>query len=97
MDELSWVEAYNEIELRRAGTGQNMKSNGNAGLKPPDAPKELHVKGTVYKDVFYADIHLLNLITAMEKNPFFQDVQLKEKRHDAAESVLLFELVAKKR
>ncbi len=97
LDELSWGEAYNEIELRRSGTGQNMKSNGNAGLKPPDAPKELHVKGTVYKDVFYADIHLLNLITAMEKNPFFQDVQLKEKRHDAAESVLLFELIAKKR
>jgi hypothetical protein len=97
LEQLTWGEGYNEIELRRAGTNQAMRSNGNGVPKPKDAAKELHVKGAVYVDIFYGDIHLLNFITTMEKNPFFQEVQLKEKRQNADESIMSFELIAKKR
>jgi Tfp pilus assembly protein PilN len=97
LEQLSWGEGYNEIELRRAGTNQAMRSNGTGLPKLKDEAKELHLKGAVYVDIFYGDIHLLNFITTMEKNPFFQEVQLKEKRQNADESIMSFELIAKKK
>lgn len=97
LDQLSWGNAYNEMELRRMGTNQTMKANNAANSKSSDDVKELRIKGEVFTDVFYADIHLLNFITTMEKNPFFKEVQLKEKQRRDGETSLQFELIAKKK
>lgn len=97
IEQLSWGHGYNEIELRRSATNQVMKANGSAANHSSEAVKELQIKGVVYKDAFYADIHLLNFMTAIEKTPFFHEVQLKEKKRDVGDASLFFELIAKKK
>ena len=97
LDQLSWGSAYNETEIRRTEANQAMKANGSTNIKPLGASKELHIKGAVFKDVFYADVHLLNFITTIERNPFFEEVQLKEKQRSLNDSELYFELVTKKK
>ncbi|MBL7996802.1 hypothetical protein JNM05_15655, partial [bacterium] len=97
IERLGWGNAFSEMELRRNLTNQKMQANGSVDANKAAAMKELLIKGTVYKDVFYADIHLLKFMTALEKNPFFQDIQLIEKRRGEGDPVLVFELTAKKK
>jgi len=97
IDELTWGNGYSEIELRRAGTNQKIKATGVEVGKSEANPNQLRIKGTVYKDVFYADIHLLNFISAIEKSQLFKEVTLREKRRDETDDKLYFELVTEKR
>ena len=97
IEQLSWGNAYSEIELRRAATNQAMKSNGSQPNNSTNDGKELRIKGVVYKDVFYADVHLLNFLSAIEKTGFFAGVQLKEKQRDEIDGSLSFVLIAEKK
>jgi AraC-like DNA-binding protein len=91
IEQLSWGRAYNETELRRETTKQTMKAN-NTIAATLDSLKTLNIVGVVYKDDFYADVHLLNFITALEQNPFFHEVRLIEKRREVQGASLRFEL-----
>ncbi|MBL7960112.1 pilus assembly protein PilM [bacterium] len=97
IEQLSWGNAFSEIELRRTATNQAMKSNGSQASNSTNDGKELRIKGVVYRDVFYADVHLLNFLSAIEKTGFFTDVQLKEKQRDEIDGSLSFVLIAKKK
>lgn len=95
VDEMTWGDAFNAIQMDRLKVNKQMQANGmNAANKIE--PNELRIKGVVYKDVFYADIHLLNFISAIEKTNFFTEVSLREKRRDVQDDRLFFEIVSKK-
>lgn len=95
IDELSWGNAFNAIQVDRLKTNKQMQAN-NINAPNKIESNELRIKGVVYKDVFYADIHLLNFISAIEKTNFFNEVSLREKRRDISDERLFFEIIANK-
>ncbi|MBX7152762.1 pilus assembly protein PilM [bacterium] len=95
IDDMTWGNAFNAIQVDRLKVNKQMKANS---MNAPDKieSNELRIKGVVYKDVFYADIHLLNFISAIEKTNFFSEVSLREKRRDVTDERLFFEIIANK-
>lgn len=96
IDRVSWGQSFNEIERRRLESQARMKNNGMVTATSGDS-MTFRVRGAVYLDVFFADVHLLNFINALEKASFFGEIRLREKRHDPEADVTYFELVAPKK
>lgn len=94
IDQVSWGQSFNETERRRQESKARMKDNGLVTATDSNA---FRVRGAVYLDVFFADVHLLNFINALDRASFLEDIRLLEKRHDPEADVTYFELVAKKK
>lgn len=88
LDEIRWGLGYNETEALRLRTAATM-----AMATTKDSM--LEIKGTVYKDLFYADMHLLNFISGLEHTRMFSTVELRDKDRDATTEVVRFTLEAR--
>ncbi len=88
LDEIRWGSGYNETEALRQRTAAAM-----AVTTAKDST--LEIKGTVYKDLFYADMHLLNFISGLEQTRVFSTVELREKNRDATTEQVRFTLQAR--
>lgn len=89
LTEIRWGAGYNEIEALRMRTAATM-GTGTAG------DSTLEIKGTVYKDLFYADMHLLNFISSLEQTRMFSAVELREKDRDAKTEEVRFTIRARR-
>ena len=88
--EISWGSAYNDVEMNRLRTLKIVQQN-NGSVKPP--LRHLTITGTVYKDLFYADLHVLDFISAFERTHAFATVDLQNKDRDPITERLAFTLV----
>lgn len=93
LEEISWGERFNEAEQRRLETSSRMKQQGFVGTSTADTAA-FRLRGAVVLDVFYADVHLLNYLNALERASWLDGVRLKEKRIDLECDAMQFEIVA---
>ncbi len=76
LNEIRWGSGFNETEALRQRTAAAMNMATLAG------DSTLAIQGIVYKDLFYADMHLLNFISGLEQTKLFSSVELREKDRD---------------
>jgi hypothetical protein len=95
LKEIRYGGGFNDIEANRIKAYEKMEKTASAKVKPElSDKKELTVSGIVYKDVFYADIHLMNLISALHSSHVFSDVMIKEKKRNDTDEKLTFQIQA---
>ena len=90
IQEIEWGNGFNDIEMDRLKTLKTVQQK-NGAFKPP--VRQLKISGNAYKDLFYADLHLLDFVSAFERSNAFASVDLQSKERDPVTERLSFTLV----